>query len=222
MSWYGDMHLLPRIGRAKLAAPAAEGITSPNWDHTQLAITQYASLRAEIVQLCSLQAQMITLTVVAFGAILPVGLQARNAAIILIYPLLSLVLGLVWLYKAHAITRIATYLRTGVEARVGQQNLGWEHFVQEHPLPRRWLAYWAIRSVFPVTSALAIAVSFAVAAPGTALFILYCLAFMITLLTITMFILWREASPEFPRHGFSRSPHPKSDTSRPSGEPRIG
>ncbi len=158
---------------------------------------------------------MITLAVVAFGAILPVGLQAKNAAIILIYPLLSLVLGLVWLYKAHSITRIATYLRTVVEARVGQECLGWEHFVQEHPMPRRWLAYWAIRSVFPVTSALAIAVSVAVAVPGAWLFVLYGLALTIFLLTVAIFVFWREASPEFPTRRFTGSSNPRSGTTRP-------
>ncbi|MEV4887929.1 hypothetical protein AB0K48_00870 [Nonomuraea sp. NPDC055795] len=154
------------------------------------------ALRAEIVHLTGLQSQIITLTVVAFGAVVPTGLQVRNAAVILVYPLLSLVLGIVWLYKAHLITRIAAYLRSGVEDRVGPHNLGWEHFVQDNPLPRGQFAYWGLRSIFPTTSILAIAASIAVATPSIAIFVLWGLACLVTLTSIVIFIMWREPAPE--------------------------
>lgn len=169
---------------------------SPSWDPTSLVVAEFTALRAEIVHTTGLQSQIITLTVVAFGAVLPVGFQAKNAAIILIYPLLSLVLGVVWLYQAHLITRIATYLRTGVEDRVGRNNLGWEHFVRQNPLPRGRFAYWGLRSIFPTTSVLAITTSIAVATPSIALFVLYGLACVVTIANITVFILWREPAPE--------------------------
>jgi hypothetical protein len=168
----------------------------PSWDSTPLVVAEFTALRAEIVHLTGLQSQIITLAVVAFGAVLPVGFQAKNAAIVLIYPLLSLVLGVVWLYKAHLITRIATYLRTGVEDRVGRHNLGWEHFVQQNPLPRGQFAYWGLRSVFPMTSILAIGTSIAVATPSIALFVLYGLACVVTITSVMVFILWREPAPE--------------------------
>lgn len=189
-----SMRFLPWSRRPEPLPPAE--LSDPDWDATQLAVAQYTSLRSEIVQLTHLQSQVISLTVVAFGTLLSVGFQARNAAIILVYPILSLVLGIIWLYEAHLITRIAAYLRTGVEARVGQHNLGWEHYVQDHPLPRGRFAYWGLRSVFPVTSALAIAASFAVAAPAIMFVIACVIAFAITLLTIVVFILWREPAPE--------------------------
>ncbi|MGA4995470.1 hypothetical protein [Nonomuraea bangladeshensis] len=166
------------------------------WDPTSLAVAEFTALRAEIVQLTGLQSQIVTLTVVAFGAIVPVGLQNNNAAIVLVYPLLSLILGIVWLYKAHLITRIAAYLRSGVEDRVGQSNLGWEHFVQQHPLPRGRFAYWGLRSIFPTTSLLAIGASIHVAKPSIALLVLYGLAFMVTVASVVVFILWREPAPE--------------------------
>ncbi|WP_433443705.1 hypothetical protein [Nonomuraea sp. CA-141351] len=161
-----------------------------------MAVAEFTALRAEIVQLTGLQSQMITLTVVAFGAVLPVGLQARNAAIVLVYPLLALVLGIVWLYKAHLITRIAAYLRSGVEDRVGRHNLGWEHFVQQNPLPRGRFAYWGLRSIFPTTSILAIGASIAVATPSIALFVMYGLACIVTITSVMVFIVWREPAPE--------------------------
>lgn len=40
---------------------------------------------------------------------------AGSVAIVLVYPLLSLILGIVWLDKAHLITRIAACLRSEME-----------------------------------------------------------------------------------------------------------
>jgi hypothetical protein len=191
--------------------------TSSGWDPTPLAVAEFTALRAEIVQLTGLQSQIITLTVVAFGAIVPVGLQNNNAAIVLVYPLLSLVLCIVWLYKAHLITRIAAYLRVGVEDRVGQHNLGWEHFVQRHPLPRGRFAYWGLRSIFPTTSLLAIGASIHVAKPSLALFVLYGLAFMVTATSLVVLILWREPAPELKP---TRS-HSRKTVTPPSGSPVV-
>jgi hypothetical protein len=193
--------------------PVAE--TSPGWDPTPLAVAEFTALRAEIVHLTGLQSQIITLTVVAFGAIVPVGLQNGNAAIVLVYPLLSLILGIVWLYKAHLITRIAAYLRSGVEDRVGHHNLGWEHFVQQHPLPRGRFAYWGLRSIFPTTSLLAIGASIHVAKPSITLFVLYGLAIMVNVTSVVIFTAWREPAPELkPRRLRNR----KVVTARPTGE----
>ncbi|PZG53993.1 hypothetical protein C1I98_05040 [Spongiactinospora gelatinilytica] len=93
-------------------------VTSSTWDRTQLAVAEYTSLRAEIVQLTGLRTQLIGGSVVVFGVVLSVGFEAGNTAVVLVYPLLSLVLGIAWLYKAHLITRIAAYLRERVEGRV--------------------------------------------------------------------------------------------------------
>ncbi|MDH2428431.1 hypothetical protein [Sphaerisporangium sp. TRM90804] len=45
----------------------------------QFAVTEYTSLRAEIVQLTTLQSQIIWLTLVAFGAVLPVANPLQNS-----------------------------------------------------------------------------------------------------------------------------------------------
>ncbi|MEU3166977.1 hypothetical protein [Streptosporangium sp. NPDC006930] len=172
------------------------GPISPQWEATQLKAAEYTSLRSEIVGLTSLQFQTTAVATVSFGAVLSAGFQVRNAAIILIYPLLSLALGIIWLFKAHLITRIAAYLRTGIEDRVGRENMGWEHYVQDHPLPRGRFAYWGLRAIFPVTSMIAIGASFALAPQGVAMTILYILSFTVTIGTIAVFILWREPSPE--------------------------
>jgi hypothetical protein len=58
--------------------------SSPNrsgWNETQLVAAEYTNLRAEVVKLTELQFQTTAATVVAFGTILSVGIQMRNAAI---------------------------------------------------------------------------------------------------------------------------------------------
>ncbi|MER5650364.1 hypothetical protein [Streptosporangium sp. NPDC002524] len=162
-------------------------------------MAQYTSLRAEIVSLTALQFQITAVTTVSFGAVLSAGFQVRNAAIILVYPLLSLVLGIIWLFKAHLITRIAAFIRTEIEDRVGRENMGWEHYVQAHPLPGRRLAYWGLRAIFPVTSLIAIGVSVAVASQGLAMIVSYVLAAIFTIVTFMVFFFWQEPSPELGR-----------------------
>jgi len=165
------------------------------WDGTQLVAVEYANLRAEIVKLTELQFQTTAATVVAFGTILSIGIQVRNAAIILVDPILSFVLGVIWLHYANLIARIASHLRD-VEDRVGHHNLSWEHYVQAHPLPRGRFAYWGIRPVFLVSSVLAVVASLPVATPSIAVILFYVLAVIVTTVTATIFVIWHEPAPE--------------------------
>jgi hypothetical protein len=167
----------------------------PRWDETQLVAAEYANLRAEIVKLTELQFQATAATVVAFGTVLSIWIQVRNAAIILVHPILSFVLGIIWLHYANLIARIATYLRE-IEDRVGHRNLSWEHYVQAHPLPRGRFAYWGIRPVFIVTSILAVVASLPVATPSITVILFYVLAIMVTGATVAIFIIWHEPAPE--------------------------
>ncbi|MEV8630928.1 hypothetical protein AB0395_04660 [Streptosporangium sp. NPDC051023] len=171
-------------------------------------MAEYTSLRSEIVSLTGLQSQITAVVTVAFGAVLTAGFQVRNAAIILIYPLLSMVLGISWLFKAHLITRLAAYIRDKVEDRVGLQNMGWEHYVQDHSLPSGRFAYWGFRSIFPVTSIIAVGTSLAVPSQGATMVVLYGLAVVVTLATIATFVLWREPSPEL--RGRARPTNPST------------
>lgn len=177
-----------------MTAPQSS-LNGPRWDATQLVAVEYANLRAEIVKLTELQFQTTAATVVAFGTILSVGIQVRNAAVILIHPILSFVLGVIWLHYANLIARIASYLRD-VEDRVGHRNLGWEHYVQAHPLPRGRFAYWGIRPVFLVSSILAVVASIPVATPSIAVMLFYVLAFIVTAFTVMIFVIWHEPAPE--------------------------
>lgn len=84
-------------------------------NETEFALAQFQSLRAEILQLTQMQSQLIGVNVVALGALLSVAVQGNNAAVILIYPLISLILGLSWLNHAHSISRIAQFIAKEIE-----------------------------------------------------------------------------------------------------------
>jgi hypothetical protein len=127
--------------------------TSPNpklrpSDGVHLAVAEYESLRAEILKLVELQFQIIGLTVLAFGTILSVGLQTKNAAIMLLHPLLSLILGVSWLNHAHGISRCAEYITQHIEAKLGVDYMGWENYVQRHPISGGRISFWGVRAIF--------------------------------------------------------------------------
>jgi hypothetical protein len=110
-------------------------------------------------------------------------------------PILSFILGFIWLHYANLIARIASYLRD-VEDRVGHYNLGWGNYVQAHPLPRGRFAYWDIRPGFLVSSALAVVTSLPVATLNIAVILFYVLAVIVTTVTATIFAIWHEPAPE--------------------------
>ncbi|MFI7543860.1 hypothetical protein [Actinoplanes sp. NPDC049599] len=180
-------------------------MTEQGWDSTGLAVAEYTNLRAEVIKLLELQFQNTAVTVVAFGTVLSVGIQTRQAAIVLVYPMLALTLGIIWLHQAHLVGRIARYIRNSLEDRVGSNNLNWEHFVQVSPLPRgriivtlphSWLAFWGVRSIFAASSLLALMVSLPLATWGPATITLYVLSVGATVTNVLIFSGWREPSPE--------------------------
>jgi len=181
--------------REVVGVPMEHAQDNREWDASQLVIAEYTNLRAEIIKLTELQFQTTAVCVVAFGTVLSVGLQARSAAVILIYPLLSLVLGVVWLHHAHLITRIAAYVREDIEDRVGHRIMRWEHAVQAKPLTHGLLAYWGIRAIFPVSSILALVAALPVPLSGAGV-LLYVPAGGTTMAAMVIFVVWREPSPE--------------------------
>ena len=61
----------------------------------QLVVAEFTGLRAEVLKHIELQFQLVAVAVVALGTILSVGYQTKNAAIMSLYPLLSLTQGFV-------------------------------------------------------------------------------------------------------------------------------
>lgn len=157
-----------------------------------LIVAEYQSLRDEIIKLIELQSQLVLITVAAFGTVVSVGVQGEDGRIILVHPLLSIILGISWINHAHSICRCARYLRR-VEARVGSDTLGWEHFVQDNPPRAPWLGYWGVRLMFPASSVLAVVQGIVVGSSGGLKWGLFGVSLGLTILTIALFMYWQEA-----------------------------
>ncbi|MDQ3763138.1 MAG: hypothetical protein M3460_16280 [Actinomycetota bacterium] len=71
--------------KAKNAESSSSELLAPR---DQFALAEYNNLRAEILKMIELQSQLINLTVIAFGAVVSVGFQARSPAIMALRPIL--------------------------------------------------------------------------------------------------------------------------------------
>lgn len=166
-----------------------------------LVVAEYSSLRTEILKLIELQAQLVSLSVLAVGTVLGVAIQTKNSSLAFVYPLLSLILGIAWLNHSHAISRCAAYLSQELEPRFGGVALGWERFVRRTPLRFGKFGYWGIRSVFVLSSVTAIYGGWTLVQEqgdlaSTAQLIVGVVSTVVSAATLAIFALWREASPE--------------------------
>ena len=166
------------------------------WDHTQLVAAEYSGLRGEILALVELQFKITASTVISLGTVLSVGVQTKNAAIVLIHPVLSLIMGINWLHHTFRIHRIAAYIRDRIEAPAGPGSIGWETYVSRTPLPIGRASYWGLRAAFVASSLLALGVALAMRHFDRPTVVLLCVASVATVLTCVMFYAWREPAPE--------------------------
>lgn len=92
-----------------------------------LIAAEYSALRGEILQLTQIQFQIIVIAISAFGTVLPIGLQLNSAPILLVYPILALLLFLIWISHAYGVDMLGSYIQNVIERRVGTGNIGWEN-----------------------------------------------------------------------------------------------
>ena len=95
-------------------------------DPSQFLLAEYRELRGEILKRSELQHQLISIALVAFGALAAVGLRDTPAAL-LAYPMLVLFLSMAWSYHDIQIAQLGIYIRYRIEERLIGGNLGWEH-----------------------------------------------------------------------------------------------
>jgi hypothetical protein len=165
-------------------------------DDNAFTLAQFQSLRAEIILLIQLQAQMIGINVVALGAIVSVAVQGDNGSVALVYPLLSLIIGISWLSHAHSITRTSGFL-AHIEKRHMQKEDRWENYLRSLS-PGRFnrVSFWGVRAVFPVGSMLALLAGLLIGIEGPLAWIAFCISAVITLATLVMFAFLNEPSHE--------------------------
>jgi len=161
-------------------------------DDTDFALAQFQSLRSEILVLIQLQSQLVTLNVVALGTLLSIGAQSKTAEIIFVYPLLSLILGLLWLNHAHGIIRVAGFVAWMENDRI-QEKVRWENYMNDRKLILfDRIGHWAVRAIFPVGSVLSLVVCLLIGIRGTASWIAFGGSAAISVLTAAIFVFLSE------------------------------
>jgi hypothetical protein len=136
-----------------------------NSDTLPFVLAEYNALREEILKHTEIQHQFISLALIAPGTILAFGLQAKNAALILLYPALAMFLSIAWASQDRGNRIIGAYIRTRIESKIGEDLIGWEHFLvaNRNKFKRPSLNFLASRGIFIGTEILAILVGISIA-----------------------------------------------------------
>ncbi len=105
-------------------------------DPSQFLLAEYKELRGEILKRSEMQHQLISITLVAFGALITVGLKDSPSAL-LAYPMLALFLSAAWSYNDIQIAQLGIYVRYRIENQLIGGNLGWEHAILSDPASKQ-------------------------------------------------------------------------------------
>lgn len=95
---------------------------------SQFLLAEYAQLKGEILKRSEFQHQLISIALVALGALITVGVRDSPAAL-LAYPMLALFLSAAWSYNDAQIAQLGIYIRHRIEEKLIGEGLGWEHAI---------------------------------------------------------------------------------------------
>jgi len=154
-----------------------------------LVVAEYNALREDILKSKDLQHQITSVALIALGTLLPIGLQTKNASIILIYPIMGLFLAAAWLSHSHAVHKVASYIQKRIELKVGVNNIGWEHYIRENIEPYLVIGFLGTRAIFIATELLAIIVGISIAKFNVTENVLLVASVLSTALTIIMLVV---------------------------------
>jgi hypothetical protein len=124
-------------------------------ESTSLIIAEFSATREEIVKRVELQHQLLSLSLIVFGTILTFGLQTKSASSILLYPFLATFLSIAWASNSSRIREMQLYISIHIESKVGENNIGWEHFRTSIQRPFGSLTVLSSRGIFVGTQLLA-------------------------------------------------------------------
>jgi hypothetical protein len=97
-------------------------------DPSQFLLAEYRELRGEILKRSEMQHQLISITLVALGALSTIGLRDSPSAL-LAYPMLALFLAAAWTYNDIQIAQLGIYIRYRIEDQLIGGGFGWEHAI---------------------------------------------------------------------------------------------
>jgi len=97
-------------------------------DAVSVLLAQFEALRAEIASRSQAQASMMQLTITALGAIAALAFSEHGEKLmLLVVPIVSAILGLIWIDHAANITNLGNFIRTEImpalKAAAGMANL---------------------------------------------------------------------------------------------------
>ncbi len=98
-------------------------------DPSTFLLAEYTELKGEISKRSEIQHQLISIALVALGAMITVGVQDSPGAL-LAYPMLALFLSAAWSYNDIQIAQLGIYIRYRIEDRLIGGGLGWEHAIK--------------------------------------------------------------------------------------------
>jgi Na+-transporting methylmalonyl-CoA/oxaloacetate decarboxylase gamma subunit len=97
-----------------------------------LVVAEYNGLRAELQTRIGIRYQMIQFAFIGLGSLLTVGFTTHFTDIIFVYPILALVLTLIYITNAYECRRMALYIREKIESQMWESQtkdgFGWQHF----------------------------------------------------------------------------------------------
>lgn len=134
-------------------------------DVVGVAMNEYTALRSEILKRIELMHQVASLGFLVPGTIFAFGFQTKDATILLLYPLLALVLCLLWSQHERRARDCGYYIYTHIETKF-EKAMNWEHFMDSTRTLDRFFdqdANWAAIGIFSGTGILAIVVGIPVA-----------------------------------------------------------
>src|SRR5205085_4040743 len=110
-------------------------------DITNALLHEYDALRAEILKRIEIMYQISTIALIGPGTLFAFGLQTKNASLILLYPLFSMLLSIMWSNYDRRCRQLGSYIKSQIEARFGGEVMGWEHFM-DSSRSKHWFFDW--------------------------------------------------------------------------------
>ena len=101
-------------------------------DPAQFLLAEYAQLKSEILKRSEFQNQLLSIALVALGALVSVGLKESPIAV-LAYPILAMFLAAAWIYNDGQIAQLGIYIQYRIEENLIGEGLGWENALKADP-----------------------------------------------------------------------------------------
>jgi 8-oxo-dGTP diphosphatase len=173
-----------------LKAYACRASESADSEPESGALAEYAALRSEILKRVEMRQQILIFTLVIAGTLLTLGLKFDEISVLVIFPILAMLLALVWMQNDLRIGEIGEFIRK----RVILNDLRWEAFIRQEYANRRLrpmeVSAWG---VFLVTEALSLGIVISKMLPFSPAEVIYLAVDVIAIILTAIFIRRRRS-----------------------------